>query len=458
MLKKKRLPKGWTSTPLRNIACLINGRAFKPSDWSEEGLPIVRIQNLNDHSKPFNYCNFPVDEKFLIDDGQLLFSWSGTPGTSFGCFIWNRGQAILNQHIFKVEIDEKLFVKRFLQYAINQNLDRYIDKAHGGVGLRHITKGKFEGEAIIISPTNEQKRIVAKIESIFAQIDAAKERLEVLQGQMQSGQSSLASLKNSVLKQAFEGKLVPQNPSDESAEELLMRIGKNTGKNVVFEKEGLPEGWISIKFENIMPHSQSFDPVTEKNQKYIGLEHIEKDTGKIIGHADSNMALSTKTVFSKGDLLYGKLRPYLNKVAIAEFNGVCSTDILVFPKNPFIINNLLKFCLLKSDFVLFANNTITGVQHPRTSHKKLANYNLQIPPIQEQHRIVQKIESIFARIDAKHQEMEKLEMQLKSVPDSINMLKSSILKMAFEGRLVPQDPNDEPAEELLKKLQTKKSE
>ena len=166
-----------------------------------------------------------------------------------------------------------------------------------------------------------------------------------------------------------------------------------------FHAEGLPDGWISIPFGNIKPSTERFNPVKEKNQKYVGLEHLEKDTGKIIGSQDSKTTVSSKTVFHKGDLLYGKLRPYLNKVAIPDFDGVCSSDILVFPKNPFITNILLKLCLLKPDFVRFANGTITGVQHPRTSHKKLSNYKIPIPPLPEQHRIVSKIESILGRID-----------------------------------------------------------
>ncbi len=212
---------------------------------------------------------------------------------------------------------------------------------------------------------------------------------------------------------------------------------------------------MSIPFGNIKPSTERFDPVKEKNQRYLGLEHLEKDTGRIITTSDSKTTVSSKTVFHKGDLLYGKLRPYLNKVVIPDFDGVCSSDILVFPKNPFITNILLKFCLLKPDFVSFANNTITGVQHPRTSHKKLSGYPIPIPPFPEQHRIVKKIESIFAQIDAAKERLERLARQTSSGPDSISQLKSSILKQAFEGKLVPQDPNDEPAEALLKRLHDK---
>ena len=125
--------------PFGSVCSLQNGRAFKPEEWSASGTPIVRIQNLNDESKPFNYCDFEVEKRFHVDSGDLLFSWSGTPGTSFGAFFWNRGKGFLNQHIFRVDIDERHIDKNYLRYAINSKLDLIIDQAHGGVGLKPVS-------------------------------------------------------------------------------------------------------------------------------------------------------------------------------------------------------------------------------------------------------------------------------------------------------------------------------
>ncbi|SEL82000.1 restriction endonuclease subunit S [Acinetobacter sp. DSM 11652] len=144
-----------------DLCKLQNGRAFKPEEWSEEGTPIVRIQNLNDETKPFNYCNFDVEKRFWIDSGDLLFSWSGTPGTSFGAFFWNRGKGFLNQHIFRVDVKEDLVDKHYLRYALNSLIVKIIDQAHGGVGLKHITKSKLEEVQIPLPPLAEQRRIAA---------------------------------------------------------------------------------------------------------------------------------------------------------------------------------------------------------------------------------------------------------------------------------------------------------
>lgn len=154
--------------PFGSTCTLQNGRAFKPSEWSESGTPIIRIQNLNDASKPFNYCAFDVESKFHVDTGDLIFSWSGTPGTSFGAFFWNRGKGFLNQHIFKVGVDSGVVDKNYLRYAINSKLNLIIDQAHGGVGLKHITKGKLEAIEIPLPPLEEQKRIATILDKADA--------------------------------------------------------------------------------------------------------------------------------------------------------------------------------------------------------------------------------------------------------------------------------------------------
>ena len=170
-----KIPQSWSLVPLGEALVLINGRAFKPTDWTEKGLPIVRIQNLNNPLAPFNRFNGEVKERFLIDDGDFLISWSGTPGTSFGAHIWDRGPAIVNQHIFKSILLGGVFEKRFLKVAINARLLELIERAHGGVGLQHITKPKLEAVAITLPPFAEQQRIAAKVDELMVLCDRLEE-------------------------------------------------------------------------------------------------------------------------------------------------------------------------------------------------------------------------------------------------------------------------------------------
>ena len=100
------LPAGWLFSEIGTLCKLENGRAFKPTEWATTGLPIVRIQNLNNPLAPYNYFDGEFSERYYLRGGELLFAWSGTPGTSFGAHVWKGGEAVLNQHIFRVDFDE----------------------------------------------------------------------------------------------------------------------------------------------------------------------------------------------------------------------------------------------------------------------------------------------------------------------------------------------------------------
>ena len=211
------LPLTWNWIQIGEISYLINGRAFKPKEWSNEGLPIVRIKNLNDHNAIFNYCNFKVKEKYYLKNGDLLFAWSGTPGTSFGAHIWKRGRAVLNQHIYRIVINEDYLDKIFFKFLINYNVNDYIRRAHGSAGLAHITKKEFENSSITLPSYEEQIEIRKKLEQIEVIV---QQNSDVLNKEITHSNI----LKQSILKKAFEGRLVPQDPKNESASVLLERI------------------------------------------------------------------------------------------------------------------------------------------------------------------------------------------------------------------------------------------
>jgi type I restriction enzyme S subunit len=191
----------------------------------------------------------------------------------------------------------------------------------------------------------------------------------------------------------------------------------------------LPKGWAWVKLgEVVEPSRGKVDPAEVQKTNYIGLEHIERDTGKLLGFGSSADVRSTKNRFLTGDLLYGKLRPYLNKVHVASFEGVCSTDILVFAKGLFVSNKFLLYRFLSGDFVRYASQNVSGVQHPRVDFATLSRFGLLIPPTAEQDRIVSRIEELFALLDAGLEALGKVKVQLKRYSQAV-------LKHALEGKL-----------------------
>lgn len=170
----------WPMEEIGNICTLINGRAFKPTDWEKEergGLPIIRIQNLNNEGADYNYYSGDVEEKLLINKGDLLFSWSGSRGTSFGPHIWRKDRGILNQHIFRVQHSE-LVNRQFFYYMLKEAVHEVEENLHGGVGLVHITKGNLEKIKIPLPPLEIQQEIVSQLDSYQKIIDGAKQVVE----------------------------------------------------------------------------------------------------------------------------------------------------------------------------------------------------------------------------------------------------------------------------------------
>ena len=162
----RNLPEGWAVIKVGNVAKYTNGRAFKPEEWESTGLPIIRIQNLNDADAPYNRSSVIHEQKYLIKDGDLLFAWAASIGT----YIWSGENAWLNQHIFKVE-PYPFIDKAFLFYAFQAMISEFYKNSHGS-GMVHITKKQFEEITLLLPPLSEQIRIVECLEQTFSILDS----------------------------------------------------------------------------------------------------------------------------------------------------------------------------------------------------------------------------------------------------------------------------------------------
>lgn len=184
-----KLPSGWSSPAIANVARLINGRGFKPHEWVTDGLPIIRIQNLNG-STDFNYYSGSYNPKIEVNTGDLLFAWSGSRGTSFGPHFWSGPKGVLNYHTWRVKVDESAISPDFFYHAL-RFLTRIIeDRAHGASALVHVQKWEMEKfgfpcpndraeQQAIAAALSDTDGMVAGLERVIA-----KKRL-IKQGAMQ---------------------------------------------------------------------------------------------------------------------------------------------------------------------------------------------------------------------------------------------------------------------------------
>jgi len=465
-----RLPKGWVYARIKDICDLINGRAFKPSEWSSTGLPIVRIQNLNNPDADFNYCNFQVADKFLIDSGQLLFAWSGTPETSFGAHIWNKGKAALNQHIFRVEIREDYLAKRFIMHLFNHNVSEYIKKAHGTAGLAHITKGHFENSVVSIPPLNEEHRIASKLEELFTKLDAGVKSLQTVKAQ-------LKRYRQSVLKSAFEGRLTEawrriHKDELEPASKLLERIREErrneTKKRKILspvdatDLPELPEGWIWTRVGEVVTRIQygSSEKATEDASGVPVLRMGNIQEGSLIfedlKYYPEGQPQLNDFMLDPGDVLF-------NRTNSAELVGKTAVYEHWHPQATFasyLIRAKVNDRIYDPHILAFFINSYYGrryiasvvsqqVGQANVNGTKLSAMQIPFPSLPEQKAIAEEIKRHFSIVDY-------VEKTISNSSRQAEKLRQSILKLAFEGKLVSQDPSDEPASVLLERIKSLK--
>ena len=173
----RKLPNGWSWMTLGDLADYQNGAAFKPADWENRGTPIVRIQNLTDPAKPLNRTTRQVSERHRVRNGDILVSWSAT----LDAFIWERGEAWLNQHIFRVVPNTELIDKRFLFLLLSHEIAALVETEHlHGSTMTHINRGPFLAHRIALPPRSEQVRIVMRLQGRLGKLATARDELSRL--------------------------------------------------------------------------------------------------------------------------------------------------------------------------------------------------------------------------------------------------------------------------------------
>ena len=195
--------------------------------------------------------------------------------------------------------------------------------------------------------------------------------------------------------------------------------------------QDLPRGWATIPLcQAVQPRNEKVSPSDYPEARFIGMNHVESHSTVIIGSRPASAMKSNAASFRSGDVLYGRLRPYLNKVAQPDFDGLASAEFIVFPDTALIRSHFLKHRLNAADFVSFASHLNEG-DRPRVSFDQIGEFEILLPPPSEQHRIVARIEELFSELDKGVENLEKAREQLKAY-------RQAVLKHAFEGKLTAQ--------------------
>ena len=325
------------------------------------------------------------------------------------------------------------------------------------------------------------------------------------------GPDAVPRLRRFILDLAVRGKLVPQDPNDEPSSELLKRIAaekarlvkagevkqsKSKRGNMADAPFNLPASWQWVAVGNLFLYDAGIkrEPkVLNREFWLLELEDIEKNTGRLLARmtAAERESKSTKSEFRVDDILYGKLRPYLNKVLVADILGYSTTEIVALRPYISLCSRYCALALRRPDFVDYVAQLGQGTKMPRLRTEDAVVAPFPLPPLAEQRRVVAKVDELIAlcdRLEAARTERETTRNRLAAAslaclnapdpdpaafrndaafaldslaplttrPDQIRALRQAILNLAVRGKLVSQNPNDEPASALLKRVNSKR--
>ncbi|WP_024851426.1 restriction endonuclease subunit S [Hydrogenovibrio kuenenii] len=483
------LPKGWVEASIGDLAEYINGFAFKPAHRSEAGTPIIRIQNLTNQNKPFNYTKMDFPEVYKVNSGDLLVSWSAT----LDAFIWRGERAWLNQHIFKVIPDTRLFHPGLLYYWMKIAIKQMLDTEHlHGSTMKHINRGPFLAHKTFIPPLKEQGRIFEKIEELFSDLDSGISELKV-------AQLKLTQYRQSLLKSAVEGTLTQQwreansDKTEETGPKLLERILKE--RRALWEQQKLEEfkakekkptkGWKEKYPEPVKPDTKGLPILPDGwvwatidqlavNKRYGSSSKTNDDSSGVpvlrMGNIQNGELDYDQLKFlpvdhnefpslllNDGDLLFNRTNSaeLVGKTAIYRDIGkpVSYASYLIavtFTEHflPEIAAHYINSVLGKKWIAEVMNQT---AGQANVNGTKLGALAVPLPSLGEQKALIERVAN---ELDAVDRQDKAASFGLKQS----DAQRKNILKSAFSGQLVPQNPNDEHASVLLEKIKKERVE
>ena len=426
------LPQGWEWCRLFQISEIVTGSTPNKKNPQYYGnvFPFFKPSDLEQGA------NVVYSSEYLSDEGRKVCRVIPVGSTAV-CCIGSIGKCgyLLREGTTNQQINSVIpyVEKKYAFYYCSTNffVEQLLLKA-SSTTIAIVNKNKMSNVFIPIPPLSEQKRIANRLDLLIKCVDKINIEKESLSKIIQLAKSKILDL-------AIRGKLIPQDPNDEPAsvllehiraekEELIKqgKIKRDKKESVIFRGEDnsyylrtgsltetlddwkiddIPNSWDVCCLGEVCDYGNCTNVDTKdipETAWILDLEDIEKDTGKILQKLtlkERNSA-STKHLFHKGQILYSKLRPYLNKVVLADDDGFCTSEILSLNFNGYILPEYAKCYMMSPTFLRYANHCSYGVKMPRLGTLDGKKAVLTMPPINEQKRIADKVSQLFSLLDS----------------------------------------------------------
>jgi len=422
------IPANWEWVRLGDLCLFLNGYAFDSKTFQTEGIPIVRISNIDQGTIDLSNCVYSVDElnsNFEVVKGDLLIAMSGATTGKMGVYGYTQ-KAYLNQRVGNIKIkDKNLLTQGYRDLYLQSQGDAILAQAYGGAQPNISSKAICE-MFFPLPPLAEQQRIVEKIQEAFAEIDSIENNKEFLKTHIKQARQKILDL-------AIHGKLVPQNKTDGTARELLSVIlseaqsakskdlkkvdAKATRDNPHYEKLTdvpfeIPDSWEWVKLGDVAYIASGSTPSKEafvdNGIPYLKMynlrnQQIDFEYKPQYVKREIHEGKLARSKAKPGDVIMNIVGPPLGKVALVpeslpecNFNQAAVLIRALYSSN--LMNQYIRYFLLQMDEINAVNTKGTAGQE-NISLTQTQKMRFPLPPLAEQKRIVDKIEEIFASLD-----------------------------------------------------------
>jgi type I restriction enzyme S subunit len=362
------MPKGWKRTTLGEVADYQNGYPFKPEDLGANGLPVVRIKQLLDPSEEPDRSPVSVDRRHHIDDGDLIFSWSGTLAVRF----WDRGPALLNQHLFRVTEREGVY-RGWLRLALDHAIDGLSDMTHGTT-MRHITKSDLLPYPIALPDMSEQRRIVDLMDAVDRSSDAVGELASSTSALLETLREDLIGRSESMLRPLAE-LLVGV---DGGSSPLTEGRPPEPGEPAVLKLSAVQRGWFNPAEAKALP------------------PHVEiPELARV--HEGDVLITRSNTAERVGMACYVDIEPE-SPLYLSDLTLRLQPDLALLDSE--YLGQALQLDALRRQILDSSRGTSGSMK--KISRATIRDYLAPVPGRDDQRRIVETLRSVRGQVDASH--------------------------------------------------------